>query len=113
MDLPPTERYRVVFMQRDLDEVVASQTKMLERSGRSGAAVSPQILKDQYKRQLAQVDAWLAARPHFTRLDVSYNQLVTQPAPVVAEIARFLGLTGHESAMLAAIDPSLYRNRRS
>src|SRR5215208_2690100 len=36
-DLPPTERYRVIFMQRDLDELLASQEKMLERLGRPAA----------------------------------------------------------------------------
>ena len=36
-DLPPSERYRVIFMERDLDEVLASQEKMLERLGRAAA----------------------------------------------------------------------------
>jgi hypothetical protein len=31
--LPPTERYRIVFMRRDLDEILTSQEKMLERRG--------------------------------------------------------------------------------
>src|SRR5215510_8114285 len=30
-DLPPGENYRIIFMDRDLDEVLRSQEKMLER----------------------------------------------------------------------------------
>src|SRR6516165_3287109 len=35
-DLPPTERYLIIFMARDMDEMLRSQDKMLERLGRKG-----------------------------------------------------------------------------
>ena len=111
LDLPTTHRYRVVFMQRDLDEVVASQRKMLERAGRSGGSLSPDALKAAYRAQMGRVDTFLASHPAFSRIDVSYNTLVKAPGPVVDELTRFLGLRGKEPAMLAAIDPGLYRNR--
>src|SRR4051794_3403004 len=34
LDLPRSESYRVIFMQRDLDEMLISQEKMLERLNR-------------------------------------------------------------------------------
>ena len=40
-DLPAGERYRVIFMQRDLDEMLASQEKMLERLNRPAARETP------------------------------------------------------------------------
>src|ERR1700730_19121643 len=36
-DLPVGEKYRIIFMERDLDEVLASQEKMLERLGQRAA----------------------------------------------------------------------------
>ena len=39
-ELPVDRPYRIVFMERELDEVLASQSTMLARSGRSGATRS-------------------------------------------------------------------------
>src|SRR5262245_57688671 len=36
-DLPPEEQYRILFMERDLEEMLLSQEKMLERLGRPPA----------------------------------------------------------------------------
>src|SRR5262245_15575927 len=36
-DLPASERYLVVFMERDFDEMLLSQEKMLQRLGRPAA----------------------------------------------------------------------------
>src|SRR5262245_1578090 len=66
-DLPGGFRYRVVMMHRDLDEVLASQAKMLARSGHREGAAPPDLLKRAYATQLRDVAAWLDERPHFTR----------------------------------------------
>ncbi len=112
-ELPPGESYRVVFMRRDLDEVLASQRKMLERSGRKGAALAPAALKRQFEAQLREVDVFLASRPDFRRLDVDYNALLADPRPQAEGLAVFLGLADATGRMIGAIDPSLYRNRRA
>lgn len=36
-DLPDDNRYRIIFMRRDLGEVIASQNKMLKHRGEAGA----------------------------------------------------------------------------
>ena len=58
-DLPPGHPYRVIFMRRDLDEVLASQSKMLQRRGEAGATVSPDELRDFYGTA-RKIDEWLA-----------------------------------------------------
>lgn len=110
-ELPDDRPYRVVFMQRDLGEVVRSQATMLARSGRAGGQLAPDRLMAVYSQQLAAVDAWLAARPNFQVLKVPYAQLVTEPASHAAAVNRFLGGTLDEARMRAAVDPSLHRNR--
>ena len=70
-DLPPDYAYRVVFMRRSLDEVLASQSKMLERRGETGATVSQEQLHKIFTDQLQKIDAWLASRAEF---DVSERQ---------------------------------------
>ena len=110
-DLPPTHSYKVVLMHRDLDEVVASQQKMLNRSGRKGAAMSPDALKRVFSAQMRTAEEWLGAQPNFSRLDVSYKDAVKDPAGQAQRVAEFLGIPGQAAAMARAVDPALYRNR--
>ena len=110
-ELPDDRPYRVVFMQRDLREVVQSQATMLARSGRPGGQLAPERLIAVYEQQLRTVEQWLAARPNFSVLRVPYAQLVSDPAGVVPTVNAFLGGTLDEARMRAAVDPGLHRNK--
>jgi hypothetical protein len=110
-ELPDDRPYRVVFMQRDLREVVQSQATMLARSGRTGGQLPPERLIAVYEQQLKTVEQWLAARPNFSVLRVPYAQLVSDPSGVVPTVNAFLGGTLDEARMRAAVDPGLHRNR--
>ena len=110
-ELPDDRPYRVVFMQRDLREVVQSQATMLARSGRPGGQLAPERLIAVYEQQLKTVEQWLAARPNFSVLRVPYAQLVSDPAGVVPAVNAFLGGTLDEARMRAAVDPGLHRNK--
>jgi hypothetical protein len=108
-DLPASERYRILFMERDLDEVLASQEKMLQRLGRT--AVPRDQMKRSFGIHLDRLEKWLEQQPHFTVRRVSYNNLLADPVRHAAQIREFLGLRPGLDGMLAAIDPGLYRNR--
>ena len=110
-ELPDDRPYRVVFMQRDLREVVQSQATMLARTGRAGGQLAPERLIAVYEQQLKTVEQWLAARPNFSVLRVQYAQLVSDPAGVVPTVNTFLGGTLDEARMRAAVDPRLHRNK--
>lgn len=108
-DLPATERYAVVFMQRSMNEVLASQDKMLARSGRKGAA--HETMRAAFQSHLAKLDAWLQTQPHIRVLKLEYAQVVAEPLTAAQRIKEFLGLDLAPEHMAAAVDPSLYRNR--
>ncbi|MCE2883368.1 MAG: sulfotransferase family protein [Planctomycetaceae bacterium] len=114
-ELPDDRPYRVVFLDRDVREVVKSQTTMLARSGKSGGGLPPDRLAAIYTQQLAQVHAWLAARPNFTVLAVRHADLIADARAQAARIAGFLAQPAAPGldldAMTAAVDPSLHRNR--
>ena len=112
MHLPAGRDYRVIFMRRDLDEVLASQRKMLDRKNRAGARLPEAQLKALYEQQIGRVTSWLDAQPNIRVLEVNYRQLIAQPAQIAAQVNAFLGGLLDESSMAAAVDPSLYRNRR-
>jgi hypothetical protein len=107
-DLPESERYRIIFMQRDLDEVLLSQEKMLERLGR--AAAPREELKRSYTLHLQRLRDWLQRQPHLQVLFVSYNELVREPEEEAGRVSRFLDGRADAARMAAAVDPSLYRN---
>jgi len=112
-DLPDDCRYQVIFMQRDLDEVVASQNKMLVRRGETGGDTDDERMKQLYRNHLRKVEVLLSGKPNFERLDVHYRQVLENPREHAERITRFLGRDLDRERMAAAVDPSLYRNRAS
>lgn len=109
-DLPKGREYRVVMMQRDLDEVLASQAKMLARSGKPSAPAD--TLKRVYTQQLDNVRRWMTSTPGVRSIEVSYNRMLSSPETEAARVAEFLGIAPSVPKMIATVDPSLYRNRR-
>jgi hypothetical protein len=111
-DLPEGFEYRVVFLRRDLKEVLASQNKMLLRLGRNAAAVPEDQMEELFRRQLAEFDRWIAGRRNFTILDVEYKNMISDPRPYCEQINGFLDGRLEVEAMIRAVDPNLYRNRK-
>jgi hypothetical protein len=110
LDLPAGHEYRVLFMRRKLDEILASQKAMLDRLGKA-SPLDDARMAALFRDGLARFDAWVEGRPNFKVLDVSYNAMVTDPAPLAREVDRFLGGGLDLDAMTRVVDPSLYRNR--
>jgi hypothetical protein len=109
--LPPDEEYRIVFMMRNLDEVIASQRAMLERLGRKGARLTDRALQRTYAAHLVQVQQWLRAHPKIAVLPVDYAEAVGNAAQVAEEIARFVGGRFDMAAAAAAVDGGLRRQK--
>ncbi|TWU30439.1 sulfotransferase domain-containing protein [Bythopirellula polymerisocia] len=108
--LPATENYAIILMQRDLEEVLDSQDKMLARQGRAGAA--REILRKAFASHLQKLEQWLPAQKNLKVLRLDYAELVTDPLSAAMELNEFLGGHLDATAMSAAVDPQLYRNRR-
>src|SRR6266853_1941529 len=87
-DLPPSERYRIVFMERDLDEMLASQEKMLERLGRP--AVPREQMTRAYVLHLDKLHVWLRANKQVKILPVRYNELLERPEEQIHRVSEFL-----------------------
>lgn len=110
-DLPATEQYRIVFMSRDIDEILESQEKMLARLSRTAA---PRVqMKQSFNIHLDRLFKWLPAQHHIRLLEVSYNDLLGNSESEILRVAKFLDHAPSISQMLAAVDPGLYRNRKT
>ena len=111
--LPPRNSYRVVFVHREAGEVLASQQAMLDAHGRRGADLAPARLAEVFARQVRHALDWAARQPNVALLNVQHRDLIREPAAQARHINRFLGGTLNETAMAAAVDPALYRQRGS
>jgi hypothetical protein len=110
--LPDPGPYRVVLMRRDLDEVLDSQDRMLERRGQAVADGESAQLRQRFEAHLAEVRAMLARRPCFQTLEVEYPDVLRDPRGVAGRVARFLGEPLDLERMAAAVNPALHRSRR-
>lgn len=109
--LPPGYSYRVIFMQRAMPEVLASQKKMLERRGEPTDRVSDEELTRLFSKHVQKVETWLRGQPNFQVLYVDYNRMLAAPLPYVRQVNQFLGGLLDEQRMAEVVDPTLYRNR--
>jgi hypothetical protein len=109
-DLPDDNQYRVIFLRRDLDEVLASQDKMIARLG-SKDSTDAEPLKEQYRNDIIRARLMCRKKNNFEMLEVHYRDTVNNPANTARAVSEFLGGKLDQAAMLAAVDPKLYRNR--
>lgn len=109
--MPPDYTYRVIFVERRIEEVLASQKKMLMRRGEPTDRVSDEEMARLFAKHVQKVKVWLSAQPNFAVLYVDYNRMLADPWPYVRQVNQFLGNKLDEDAMAAVVDPGLYRNR--
>ena len=108
--LPPQFSYRVIFMERNISEVLASQWVMLQRQGKSGGNLSDVQLGNIFERQVCEVKQLLGQR-NIPILEVAYSTALQRPMDIAEKIGGFLAEDLDVCAMAAAIDPDLYRQR--
>jgi thioredoxin len=108
--LPKDREYRVIFMRRQIDEIIQSQRAMLLRNGIK-TEIPDEEIKELFERVLRQFYSWLPSQTHLKLINVSYNELLSRPASTIAQINRHLGYCLDTEAMAQVIDHSLYRNR--
>jgi hypothetical protein len=110
-DLPAETQYRVIFMQRDLKEILDSQSKMLERSGKSGGGIPDEQMKALFEAELSKCKKWLAQQPNFKVFYIDHRDMINDGAAQAIKISDFLDGGLNTEAMAGVVDPALYRNR--
>lgn len=110
--LPPKFHYRVIFMLRNMGEILASQTQMLIRKGKPIGNTSDEKLSELFQRHLEQVKVWMEQQPNTEVLYVNYNEMLKDPRKGVEKISRFLGTTLDLERMAVTVDEALHRQRR-
>jgi len=108
--LPSSHRYKVIFMERAVPEVLASQKKMLAHR-KEDAKVSDAEMEKQFRDHLKAVKYWLARQPNLEVLYVDYNRMMAAPEADCRRVAEFIGVPVDVDRMLSVPNQALYRNR--
>jgi hypothetical protein len=109
--LPPQHTYKIIFMQRPMQEVLASQSVMLERRGEQGSKANDQTLETVFAQHLDRTERWLVTQKHMTVLPVNYHETVANPTETATRVVQFLDLPLAVAAMARVVDPRLHRQR--
>lgn len=110
--LPAGYDYKVIFMERHMPEVLASQRKMLVHRGEEADRMDDARMAELFNRHVDQVRGWLAEQPNFDVLYVHYREVLADPETQARRVNDFLGNRLHVEPMAEVVDPDLYRNRR-
>lgn len=105
--LDPKYRYKVIFMNRDLTEVVKSQQKMIGKN----PDVLPVSLFDAYHKHLNQVETWKDSEPSVELIYVDYKDVLFNTPEVLEKVTSFIGVDLDTKEMAKCVDPALYRNK--
>ena len=108
--LPENLNYRIVFMQRDLQEVLESQAKMLEKRGEESDTDDDRMLS-LFEQHLSETERLISGRACFDVIKLSYKDVVNNPAEQATRVSKFLGAVLDVQSMAAVVDPDLYRSR--
>ena len=110
--LPPDYEYKVIFMRRQIDEILRSQKQMLVRRGEPTEKVDDVEMSELFSKHVNHITSWIAKQPNMQVIYVSYNDVLQHPVDHANRINQFLGGALDVGEMVNVIDPDLYRQRR-
>jgi hypothetical protein len=110
--LPADYEYRIIFMRRNIEEILASQKKMLINRGEPTDLVTDEELTEMFQKHLQAVQLWMTQQPNVKVIEIKYNDILKDPRPSVEQINQFLSETLDVEEMVKVVDPALYRQVR-
>ena len=109
--LPDGHEYRVLFMLRPLEEVVASQNKMLERLGRAVPNTPMNSVIAAFEKHLRDIENWLSTKPDLRVLWVQHAEVLKNAEAEAFRIAEFVGHSLDITNMARQVERSLHREK--
>jgi hypothetical protein len=110
--LPEKFHYKVIFMQRENKEILASQQKMLTRRNEV-TEIDDTDMQKQFEKHLAAVKYWLARQPNIDVFYADYTTIMANPDESCAQIMEFLGIPLNLEKMRSVPNVQLYRNHEN
>ena len=109
--LPSSVDYRVINMRRPIEEILRSQTKMLERLEKNSSNMSDEQLSRVLRDDMNSAVNLLNIHQHPV-LSLNYADVIAAPSKAAAAIKEFLDMDLDEPAMSKAVEPGLHREKK-
>jgi len=110
-DLPLGRRYKIIFMKRNMEEILASQKKMLTRLGQDSGTPDEEMGR-LFGKHLKDIENWLEGQPHMDVVYISYNDILENPQENLHTLNQFLENRLDVQKMVTVVDRALYRQRK-
>ena len=109
--LPPDKNYKIIFMRREMSEMLASQKAMLRRQGNSIAEHTDEEMAVAFSEHLQKIENWLARKNNMDVIYIKFSDVIADPIRYAREMNSFLGGGLVIEKMANVVDTSLYRQR--
>jgi hypothetical protein len=109
--LPDDHEYRIVFMMRPLEEVIASQNSMLRRLGKEVPSTSTASVMTAFEKHLRETEHLLSTRSNMTVLKIEHAKILADPTEQASRVGAFLGTGVNVELMAAQVERSLHREK--
>jgi hypothetical protein len=109
--LSPKHEYKVLFMERNIDEIVMSQRAIAIEDGKKVHKKEVKMMADYFNNHIKQTKQWISLQPNFGVLYLSYNSIIKDPNSAVSSINEFLELELDEEKMKKVVDKKLYKHK--
>jgi len=111
-NLPAGKHYKIIFMERKMEEMIASQNKMLERKDLTKNESGDEKMGEFFKNHLNKIKQWFLGQKNMEILYVNYNSLIDDSQKNAENVNRFIGGNLDTVKMSSIVDKSLYRQRK-
>lgn len=109
--LPMRYKYKIVFMERDVNEVISSQNKMLQNLGKLPQNATNYSLEASYMDNNEKIKTWLKDKSNIDVLYINYNDTLNNSIETINKLNSFFNYNLHTSKMESIIDKNLYRSK--
>ena len=105
--LPDEYSYKIIFMKREIDEVLKSQQIMLGKDPR----VYNVNIAEAYKKELEYIDVLANKEPNLDLIYIDYSEIIHNTLQQANIINQFLDNKLNINSMVDIVNPELYRNK--
>lgn len=109
--LPEKYDYKIIFMERNIDEIILSQNTMLKKSGKSPGRISDKRLHELYAQEIRSVKSWMDKQSNIDVLFVNYADLISDAIRHLRRLENFLDCRFDLHKMSAVVDKTMYRSK--
>ncbi|NUM51414.1 MAG: alkaline phosphatase family protein [Flavobacteriales bacterium] len=111
--LPSRFKYKIIFIHRNLNEILSSQHKMLVREGKIKEGEFRAGLQMAYKENLKRIAMWESSNSNVEMLHLKYAEIIENTEVEALKIKTFLKIKTDTKKMAEVVEKKLYRNKNN